>query len=564
MFLPRSFLCLVTLGLFCSPACAEPHAVTSVPPNNTPGTFRFAILPDRTGGNRPEVYESALAKLNLLQPEFVLSTGDLIDGYTTDPKVMAAQWDEFDALANRLQMPFHYVPGNHDISNPLMLEAWKARHGTPWSSFVYQNVLFLILHTEDRPFGGLGAEQLAWVKQTLAANSNVRWTMLFFHRPLWRETDQRGFEQVREMLRGRKFTVFASHYHNYLKSFVDGMDAYVLATAGGSSALRGVEVGEFDHVTWVTMKPDGPVVANLALDGILPDDLITEDTVPRVRALRDGSWLQAPPVFASQETFEHVTIPLEFRNPTDFPLHVGGALGAAHGFVLSPTQVERTIAPRQTLTLPVELVALGGETTVHAANEAALSLTLEGSYELGGKTVVLPATKSLRFDAPHPVPFAPQLSAAGPVEFTSAVTMVRQPMVIQEDWDWSGPEDGAFAFTVEYSGRQVLVQVRTTDDRVLTAADPQALQDKLLVRLRTSAGTDARTGLAGTKTADTDVRATATGLEGRFLFTLPEGEKSFHLNVGWQDADRPENTKPSVLWWRDPAVAEFGEFSLRP
>ena len=37
--------------------------------------------------------------------------------------------------------------------------------------------------------------------------------------------------------------------------------------------MRGVEYGEFDHVTWITMKKDGPVLANLLLDGILKEDL---------------------------------------------------------------------------------------------------------------------------------------------------------------------------------------------------------------------------------------------------------------------------------------------------
>ena len=46
------------------------------------------------------------------------------------------------------------------------------------------------------------------------------------------------------------------------------------------------------------------------------------------------------------------------------------------------------------------------------------------------------------------------------------------------------------------------------------------------------------------------------------MFSLPPGEKDFRLNVGWQDHDRPENTKPSVLWWRSEDVAEFGSFSL--
>src|SRR5262249_30759143 len=36
---------------------------------------------------------------------------------------------------------------------------------------------------------------------------------------------------------------------------------------------RGVEYGEFDHITWVTMKKDGPVIANILLDGILREDL---------------------------------------------------------------------------------------------------------------------------------------------------------------------------------------------------------------------------------------------------------------------------------------------------
>src|SRR6478735_8914190 len=147
------------------PALAAPSPVTNKPVNAAPGTFRFAVLPDRTGGNRPGVFEATIAKLNLLQPEFVVSTGDLIDGYTLDPKVAVAQWQEFDGFVNQLAMPFHYVPGNHDISNPVMLDIWRQRYGSPWTSFVYQDVLFLILHTEDRPLGGLGAEQIAWAQK---------------------------------------------------------------------------------------------------------------------------------------------------------------------------------------------------------------------------------------------------------------------------------------------------------------------------------------------------------------------------------------------------------------
>jgi hypothetical protein len=545
---------------------AAPAPVTNKPVNAAPGTFRFAILPDRTGGNRPEVFESAIAKLNLLQPEFVLSTGDLIDGYTLDAKVMLAQWEEFDGLVNRLAMPFHYVPGNHDISNPVMLDLWRQRYGPPWSSFVYQNVLFLILHTEDRPLGGLGAEQIAWAQKTLAANAGVTWTLVFMHQPLWRETDQRGFEPVRAALKGRKFTVFASHYHNYLKSSIDGMDAYVLATAGGISPLRGVDFGEFDHLTWVTMKPGGPVVANLALDGILPDDVVSEKTLPQVQALRDGNWLKIAPVIANDATFQNLTIPLEFRNPTAAPLHVRGTLAATPGLSFSPLSIDRTIAPRQNLTIPVELIAFGAPASVHAVNEAGLGVTLEGTYQVGDKLLSLPASASVRLDWKHAVPAAsaPVVLDGDLAEWPASLfTTVEQPMAIAEDWDWHGPDDGKFRFAVQHRDGRVFVAVETTDDRVITSANRDVIQDKLMFVIRTMAGTTKFDFPADTKTETACVRATATGLVGEFSFPLPTGEKSFHLNLGWQDHDRPENTKPSVLWWRDPKVAEFGEFILQ-
>ena len=51
---------------------------------NDPDNFQFAIVTDRNGGNRPGIFTDAVSKINLLYPEFVLSVGDLINGYTRD------------------------------------------------------------------------------------------------------------------------------------------------------------------------------------------------------------------------------------------------------------------------------------------------------------------------------------------------------------------------------------------------------------------------------------------------------------------------------------------------
>jgi serine/threonine-protein phosphatase CPPED1 len=245
--------------------------------NNDPSEFRFAIVSDRTGGHRARVFSQAVQQLNLLQPEFVLSVGDLIEGYTEDPEKLAAEWKEFQGYASQLQMPFFYVPGNHDVTNLFQEKAWKEKFGRRYYCFVYKQVLFLILNSDDPPgkVGSIGPEQIAFVKETLEKNAAVRHTIAAVHRPLWDQPnlEKNGWLEVERLLADRPYTVFAGHIHRYRKFVRQGRNYYQLATTGGGSKMRGLSYGEFDHIAWVTMKKDGPVIANVLLDGVLPEDL---------------------------------------------------------------------------------------------------------------------------------------------------------------------------------------------------------------------------------------------------------------------------------------------------
>ena len=49
--------------------------------------FTFAIISDLTGGERENIYSTAVGQLNRLDPTFVLSVGDLIDGGTEDTHI---------------------------------------------------------------------------------------------------------------------------------------------------------------------------------------------------------------------------------------------------------------------------------------------------------------------------------------------------------------------------------------------------------------------------------------------------------------------------------------------
>jgi 3',5'-cyclic AMP phosphodiesterase CpdA len=255
---------------------------TSLVLNNEQRNFQFAIVTDRTGGHRPGVFAAAVKKINLMQPEFVISVGDLIEGYSEDNGQWALEWAEFEGKLKQLQMPFFYVPGNHDLANRLMSENWKRKFGRTYFDFRYHDVLFVALNSEDPPNSepfAFGAEQQAWLADVLRRNEDVRWTFVFMHKPAWvfpdADHDKTGWNNVERSLGNRKYTVFAGHVHNYAKFVRNGRDYIMLATTGGDSKLRGKTQGEFDQIVWITMKESEPVIANLLLDGIEDKDVRT-------------------------------------------------------------------------------------------------------------------------------------------------------------------------------------------------------------------------------------------------------------------------------------------------
>ena len=247
--------------------------------NDAPDTFHFIVVSDRTGGHRPRIFSQAVEQINLMQPAFVVSVGDLIEGYSKDPAMLAAQWKEFQGYTAKLKMPFFYVPGNHDVSNPVQADMWKERFGKRYYHFLYKDVLFLAVNSDDPhedKEGRISKEQIEYFQKVLADNPKVRWIFVCLHKPIWTQDnlDKTGWLDIENALAGRNYTVFAGHIHHYQKFVRQGMNYYQLATTGGGSRLRGLAYGEFDHVAWVTMKPAGaPIIANILLDGILPENL---------------------------------------------------------------------------------------------------------------------------------------------------------------------------------------------------------------------------------------------------------------------------------------------------
>lgn len=258
---------------------------THLKPNAGPGQFQFAVVSDRTGGHRPGIFSKAVQQINLLQPEFVMSVGDLIEG-SGDRDATEKQWQEFNSYVSQFQMPFFYVPGNHDAANLNLTNIWKEKYGRRNYHFLYQNCLFVGLNSNDEDADDpkdnasykksrIGKNQRQQLEEALKANPEVRWTFLFLHHPIWntKELEKTGWLDVEKIMEGRKYTVFCGHLHTFRKYVRNGANYYQLATTGGSSSMRGIEYGEFDQVAWITMKDNGPLITHVALQGIQKEDL---------------------------------------------------------------------------------------------------------------------------------------------------------------------------------------------------------------------------------------------------------------------------------------------------
>jgi 3',5'-cyclic AMP phosphodiesterase CpdA len=108
-------------------------------------------------------------------------------------------------------------------------------------------------------------QQLAFVERTLADHSDVAWTVLLMHKPAWLYGSE-AFAQIEQRMSTRDYTVFAGHEHYYTYEQRAGRDYIDMGTTGGVWLQDGP--GRLDHVALVTMTKSGPIVAQLALNGV--------------------------------------------------------------------------------------------------------------------------------------------------------------------------------------------------------------------------------------------------------------------------------------------------------
>ncbi|MFN1836032.1 metallophosphoesterase family protein [Balneola sp. MJW-20] len=272
--------------------------------DNADSKFTFAVFSDLTGGERKDIFNVAVEQLNLFRPELIMNVGDLIEGSTQDPDSLFKEWQYFDDRINRLIAPVFYTGGNHDLTGPVLRKVWAERYGRTYYHFLYKDVLFMVMDTEDisedrqkeiyearlealevrerdpdslqytkyysmpeRLTGGISPEQSEYFQDVIRGNPDVRWSFLFMHKPIWRDSTETDFTEIEDALEGRNYTLFNGHYHTFSHRTRRGMDYIHMGTTGGQ--LNGSNPGSFDHITLVTVSEDEPSIVHIQMNGIL-------------------------------------------------------------------------------------------------------------------------------------------------------------------------------------------------------------------------------------------------------------------------------------------------------
>ncbi len=325
--------------------------------------FQFAIFGDRTGGvpEGLQVLEQAVVDTNLMDPDLVMTVGDLVQGYNQTPQWLN-QKDEFQAIMNRLKMDWFPVAGNHDVywqrqdpnKPPGQHEKNYEQHFGPlWYSFKHKNAGFLVLfsdegnpETNEKGFNDpslqqMSQRQLDFVKQALEHLKEQKHVFVFLHHPRWIGGNYEGsnWDQVHNTLvaAGNVSAVFAGHIHRMrYDGKRDGIEYYALATTGGNLSVDFPAAGFLHHFNVVTVHEDRFQVATIPVGGVIDPKTFTQDYLRELETLRNLTPRTVKSLGLTPDGRVSGVLELAIDNPMAHPIDVSLTANISADWQVSP------------------------------------------------------------------------------------------------------------------------------------------------------------------------------------------------------------------------------------
>ncbi len=257
----------------------------------TDDVFRFAVVGDRTGSAQDQVFEEIINEVALLDPDFVMCVGDLIEGYATDTTIMYAQWDSILQTIETLPCKFYFVAGNHEIQNETDRAIYEEKTGVKrYYSFDYANSHFIVLDNTmtywTRP-QEMDTEQLEWLDKDLEKHKQADNIFVFYHIPTYiyavRDNTTDTLAQIFE-----KYgvdVVFTGHHHEYSYLNQNMIEYINVGSSGGGMSTNDPARGHFYHYLMVSVRGQERSIAVLKKESAMLRNVVTLSDIGTIRRL---------------------------------------------------------------------------------------------------------------------------------------------------------------------------------------------------------------------------------------------------------------------------------------
>jgi 3',5'-cyclic AMP phosphodiesterase CpdA len=193
-------LCFWLIAVSLLAACSDKKQ-----PTKTDDSFSFVFMTDihlKPEMNAPKGFQMAIDKTNELNPDFVITGGDLVyDAMRGGQARCDSLFSLYKEMSKGLRMPVYNTLGNHDLfaiypespepeTNPDYKYGMFERYfGKTYYSFNHKGWHFIVLNsldvTEDKKYRGhFHDEQLEWLKSDLEKTDTLTPVVVVSHIPM--------------------------------------------------------------------------------------------------------------------------------------------------------------------------------------------------------------------------------------------------------------------------------------------------------------------------------------------------------------------------------------------